>query len=111
MDDEKKNMDSLHSENNLEGIQDSGDKADKMFGTNVESGEDTEDSDISESDDIWIKDKHFEEDEEDEDLDFDLELPTDEIDEQDITDDPVRIYREKPRQAHGREQIHQRDTT
>jgi RNA polymerase primary sigma factor len=92
MDDEKKNMDSLHSENNLEGIQDSGDKADKMFGTNVESGEDTEDSDISESDDIWIKDKHFEEDEEDEDLDFDLELPTDEIDEQDITDDPVRIY-------------------
>ncbi len=92
MDDEKKDMDSLHSENNLEGIQGSDDKADKMFGTNVESDKDTEDSDISESDDIWIKDKQFEEDEEDEDIDFDLELPTDEIDEQDITDDPVRIY-------------------
>ncbi|MBN1692983.1 MAG: RNA polymerase sigma factor RpoD [Dehalococcoidales bacterium] len=51
-----------------------------------------EDSDISESDDIWVKDKRFEEDSEDEDLDLDLELPTDEIAEQDITDDPVRIY-------------------
>jgi RNA polymerase primary sigma factor len=92
MDDEKKEMDSLHSENNLEEIQDSDNKSGKMFGSSMESDEDTEDSDISESDDIWIKDKQFEEDEEDEDLDFDLELPAEEIAEQDITDDPVRIY-------------------
>jgi RNA polymerase primary sigma factor len=92
MDDEKKDMDSLHSENNLDAIQDSDEKSSKMFGANIESNQDTEDSDISESDDIWIKDKQFEEDEEDEDLDFDLELPAEEIAEQDITDDPVRIY-------------------
>ncbi len=90
MDDEKNAMDSLHSEKNLNEIQDSNDKSVTMFGANMESGKDMEDSDISESDDIWVKGKRFEEDSEDEDLD--MELPTDEIAEQDITDDPVRIY-------------------
>jgi RNA polymerase primary sigma factor len=92
MDDEKKEMDSLHSENNLEEIQKSDDKSSTVFGAKLESDKDMENSDISESDDIWVKDKQFEEDEEDEDLDFDLELSTDDIAEQDITDDPVRIY-------------------
>jgi RNA polymerase primary sigma factor len=43
-------------------------------------------------DEMWAKDKAFEEGKEDIGLDLDMELPAEEIAEQDITDDPVRIY-------------------
>jgi RNA polymerase primary sigma factor len=97
MDNEKDNLDSLHSENNLEEIQhpdisDSNEKPGTLYNAVSESNEEEEEEEISESEDIWVKDKQFEEDEEDIDLDFDLELPSEEIAEQDITDDPVRIY-------------------
>lgn len=97
MDKEKKDLDSLHSENNLEEIQHpemlgAEEKADTLFGVNIAPDEELEDTDIPETDEIWVKEKQFEEDKEDVDLDMNLELPGEEIAEQDITDDPVRIY-------------------
>ena len=97
MDKEKEILDSLRSENNLEEIQhpeisDSNEKADTLFGAVIEPDEEGGEENISESDDIWVKVKHFEEDKDDVDLDLDIELPSEEIAEQDITDDPVRIY-------------------
>ncbi len=97
MDKEKKDLDTLHSENNLEEIQhadmlDSDEKGESLFGVNIEADEEIAGSDITEPDDVWVKEKQFEEDKESIDLDLDLELPSEEITEQDITDDPVRIY-------------------
>src|SRR4030042_609414 len=92
MNNEKKELDSLHSKKKLEEIQDSDEKSGTILGSNAASDDKTDDSDISESDDIWVKDKEFEEDEDDGDIDLDLEMPAEEIAEQDITDDPVRIY-------------------
>ena len=97
MDKEKKDLDSLHSENNLEEIQHSemlgsDEKADALFGSNLEPDEEMVSPDISEADDIWVKEKEFEEGKGEVDLDLDLGLPSEEIAEQDITDDPVRIY-------------------
>jgi RNA polymerase primary sigma factor len=48
--------------------------------------------DVSEPDELWAKGKDFELEKGAADLDLDLGLPGEEIAEQDITDDPVRIY-------------------
>lgn len=56
-----------------------------------EPDEDIEDERTEEPGEIWQKVKDFEEDR-DEDLDMDIDLSADELTEQDITDDPVRIY-------------------
>ncbi len=45
-----------------------------------------------EGDEIWAKEKDFGADKEDVSLDLDVELPAEELAEQDVTDDPVRIY-------------------
>jgi RNA polymerase primary sigma factor len=92
---EKNGMDSLHSGDNYEEIQrpdlmDGDEKPDKMFGATIESDEEAEDEDMPESDEMWEKNKQFEKD--DSELDLDLEMPAEEVAEQDITDDPVRIY-------------------
>ena len=96
MDKKKKDMDSLRSGDNLEEIQhpeimDSDEKPETIFGGSVEPSGDIEQEDITESDELWDK-KEFEEDKEDTDLDFDLDIAAEEISQQDITDDPVRIY-------------------
>jgi RNA polymerase primary sigma factor len=90
MDKEKKDMDSLHSGDNLADIQHSDmmgpdGKAD-VFGPPPD--EELEAGEIPEADEMWDKDKVF--DEKDESLDIDLAAET--VAEQDITDDPVRIY-------------------
>jgi RNA polymerase primary sigma factor len=53
--------------------------------------EDIDDEDISDSEGIWSKGKHTETKQSDS-LDIDVDLSAEELSEQDITDDPVRIY-------------------
>jgi RNA polymerase primary sigma factor len=91
MDKDKNELDSLRSNDNVEEIQhpnisDSGAKKDKGLSGNVNSNEDSEEGDTPKGDDFWSKDK------DDDELDLDMDLPSDDIAEQDITDDPVRIY-------------------
>jgi RNA polymerase primary sigma factor len=94
---DKGEMDSLRSGENFDEIQhpemmESGAKPDKIFGTPPEGSGEMAEEEISEPDELWEKGKHFEEGKEDMGLDMDLETPAEEIAEQDITDDPVRIY-------------------
>jgi RNA polymerase primary sigma factor len=96
MDKKKKNMDSLHNEENLDEIQhpdimENEEKSDTAFSGSIEPDESMEHEDITEPDDIWDK-KDFEESKDEGDLDLDLDIAADEISQQDITDDPVRIY-------------------
>jgi RNA polymerase primary sigma factor len=91
MDKEKKDMDSLHSGDNFEEIQHPEimgpeEKAEGIFGP---APGDMEPEDVPEGDEMWDKDKVFDEKEE---LDVDVDVAAEEIAEQDITDDPVRIY-------------------
>jgi RNA polymerase primary sigma factor len=60
-----------------------------IFEEEAEPGEEAVE-DISEPDEMWAKGKEFALGKED--LDLDLGMPGEEIAEQDITDDPVRIY-------------------
>jgi RNA polymerase primary sigma factor len=92
MDKDKKDMDSLRSGDGFEEIQ----RADMMgpegkddaFGPPANA--EIEPEDAPEGDELWDKDKAF--DEKDESLEMDIDLAAEEIAEQDITDDPVRIY-------------------
>jgi RNA polymerase primary sigma factor len=97
MDTEKNGMDSLRSGENFEEIQHpeimgSDAKPDNIFTAPIEPDEELESEDIPEPDEMWAKGKHLEEGKDDAGLDMDLEMPSEEIAEQDITDDPVRIY-------------------
>jgi RNA polymerase primary sigma factor len=67
-------------------------KAGALYDADVEPGDELGAEDVSEADELWAKAKHFELDKGDAALDLDVELPVEEIAEQDITDDPVRIY-------------------
>ncbi|HTY82427.1 MAG TPA: sigma-70 factor domain-containing protein, partial [Dehalococcoidales bacterium] len=64
-------------------------KDEAIFGEEPEPGEEMSE-DISEPDEMWAKGKEFELGKED--IDLELGMPGEEIAEQDITDDPVRIY-------------------
>jgi RNA polymerase primary sigma factor len=91
MEKDKNELDSLRSGDNFEEIQhpeisDSEEKAAVIFGAAIESDEELESGEIPEVDAMWVKGK------DDADLDMDIELPAEELAEQDITDDPVRIY-------------------
>jgi RNA polymerase primary sigma factor len=63
---------------------------DTIYGVPLDADEELEEED--ETDDIWQKVKNLDVDKEDSTLDLDLELAPEEVEEQDITDDPVRIY-------------------
>jgi RNA polymerase primary sigma factor len=67
-------------------------KAGALFGADVEPGDELGAEDVSEADELWAKAKHFDIEKGEGAIDLDLELPAEEIAEQDITDDPVRIY-------------------
>jgi RNA polymerase primary sigma factor len=67
-------------------------KADTLYGPSVESDEELEGEGITESGELWHKTKHFEVEKPESPLDLGLEMPPEELEEQDITDDPVRIY-------------------
>jgi RNA polymerase primary sigma factor len=86
MDMEKNNLDAFHD--GEPAADDS--KSDAIFNASLESEEEIEDEDVSDTDTIWTKAKHFGIDKDESALD--LEIPSEEIAEQDITDDPVRIY-------------------
>ncbi len=64
-------------------------KDEALFGEEVEPGEEMG-VEVAEPDELWAKGKEFQLGKED--LDLDLGVPGEEIAEQDITDDPVRIY-------------------
>jgi RNA polymerase primary sigma factor len=96
MDKDKHDMDSLHSGEGFEEmphdeILDADEKADEIFETPPETEAELEGEEVAEADEFWPKAKHFDEKGEGA-LDLDIELPVEEIVEQDITDDPVRIY-------------------
>ena len=91
MEKDKNEMDSLRSGDNMEEIQHpdiSGPdgKESPIFSGAIEPDEELEDGEIPEGDEFWAKGK------EDIDTDLDIEPPAEEVAEQDITDDPVRIY-------------------
>ncbi|MFA5309759.1 MAG: RNA polymerase sigma factor RpoD [Dehalococcoidales bacterium] len=97
METEKNGMDSLRSGDNFEEIQhpnlmDSEEKPDAIFGAALGTDEEMEGEDIPEPDELWEKGKGYEDGKDDSSLDIDLEMPAEEVAEQDITDDPVRIY-------------------
>ena len=97
MDKDKNDLDSLHSRENFEDmphheILNSGSKSDSLYGGSIKPDEEMEDENAPEADEIWTKTKDFDEDKEDPALELELELPSEEVTEQDITDDPVRIY-------------------
>jgi RNA polymerase primary sigma factor len=65
-------------------------KASSIFEEEEEPGEELGIEDVSEPDELWAKARDFDIDKGDAALD--LNIPSEEIAEQDITDDPVRIY-------------------
>ncbi len=67
-------------------------KATSLYGPDVEPVEELGPEDVSEADELWAQGKHLDLEKGDAALDLDLEMPAEEIAEQDITDDPVRIY-------------------
>ncbi len=91
MEKEKNELDSLRSGDNFEEMQHPdmssvNEKEAPIFAATIEGDEELESGVIPEADELMFKDK------EDVDLDLDLEMPSEELPEQDITDDPVRIY-------------------
>ena len=95
MDNDKNDLDVLHNRKNFEDmppheILNSGAKSDSLYSTSPKSHEEIEDEDASESSEIWSKTKDLDADKED--PTPELELPQEDTIEQDITDDPVRIY-------------------
>ncbi|OGO07191.1 MAG: RNA polymerase sigma factor RpoD [Chloroflexi bacterium RBG_13_57_8] len=96
MDKEKNELDAVHEGKGFENVPhnellEADEKGDDTFGAEPEPGEELESEDIPESDEFWAKGKRFDEKGEGA-LDLALELPVEEMVEQDITDDPVRIY-------------------
>jgi RNA polymerase primary sigma factor len=61
------------------------------FAGPAKAGEELEE-DAIEPDEVWTKAKDFEGPKEDTSIELDIEMPSEEIAEQDVTDDPVRIY-------------------
>lgn len=66
-------------------------KSEDLHGS-VEPDEEVAEVETTEPDELWHKVKHLDIDKHEPPLDLELELPTEELAEQDITDDPVRIY-------------------
>jgi len=97
MDKEKNHLEKFDDDENLEElppdeILSSDAKSDTLYGSSVEPDEELEDEDITESGELWPKAKPFEIGKPESPLALDLELAPEELAEQDITDDPVRIY-------------------
>jgi RNA polymerase primary sigma factor len=96
MDKEKNELDSLHDEQSLKKLShnetpDDDEKSDEVFEPTSETEDELEDEGDSEDNELWSKVKHYDEKGEG-DIDLNLAPPADEMVEQDITDDPVRIY-------------------
>ncbi len=97
MDNDKNHLEKFHDSEHFEElppdeILSSDSKSDDLYGSSVDSDEELEDEDITESGDLWPKEKHFVAEKPESPLDLGLEIAPEELAEQDITDDPVRIY-------------------
>ena len=90
MDNEKDNENRL--EENDDNDEENEDEPDEEEPKNLsDESEDDDDEDNSDSDEIWPKAKHLETKKPNS-LGIDIDLSSEELSEQDITDDPVRIY-------------------
>jgi len=97
MDKDKNELDSLHNRENFEDmppheILNTGAKSDSLYGKSAKSDEEMEDEDISETSKIWSRTKDLNVGKAGSSPEIELELPQEDTTEQDITDDPVRIY-------------------
>jgi RNA polymerase primary sigma factor len=97
MDKDKNELENMHNEDNFEenepSEKDKGDeKPEGLLNADTEADEEMEEEDVTEGGDFWTKGKHFNSDKNEGSLDLDINLPAEEMVEQDITDDPVRIY-------------------
>jgi RNA polymerase primary sigma factor len=97
MDKEKNELNDIHEEGSSEktehsGNDEVGEKPEDLFNADMEADEELEEEDVTEDEDFWAKGKHFGVDKDGGSLKLDVDLPAEEIVEQDITDDPVRIY-------------------
>jgi len=97
MDNDKNHLETLHNSNNLEKlppdeISNPDLKSGALYGSSVEPDEELESGDITEAAELWHKAKHLAVEKPESPLDMELEIPAEEIIEQDVTDDPVRIY-------------------
>jgi RNA polymerase primary sigma factor len=97
MDRDNDHLENLNDSDNIEELTDDeilrpDAKAGALHGASDDSDEEIEDEDIAEPDELWTKAKHLDDEKAESTLDLDLELTSEELEEQDITDDPVRIY-------------------
>ena len=97
MDNDKKHLENLHNEEQSpelppDEILSHDAKPDDLFHPPIEPDEELEGENITEPDEMWQKTKHFELEKAESPLDLDIEIAPEEIEDQDITDDPVRIY-------------------
>jgi RNA polymerase primary sigma factor len=96
MDIEKDRTDALDDAEHLDTISEPEAEEDNeaTFTGPAKPGEELEEEEEEEieGNEIWAKEKDFVADKEDVSLDLDMELPAEELAEQDVTDDPVRIY-------------------
>jgi RNA polymerase primary sigma factor len=94
MDNDKNNLEKLHDSEEIppEEILSSDAKEDNLYDHAIEPDEELEDENITEPDELWQKAKHFEIEKAESPLDLEIDMPAEELAEQDITDDPVRIY-------------------
>jgi RNA polymerase primary sigma factor len=97
MDNELNDLNGFHDSDHFDDIPpheeiESEAKGEALYDGDVEPGEELGAEDVSETDELWAKAKHFDIEKGDAGLDLGLELPVEEMAEQDITDDPVRIY-------------------
>ncbi len=97
MEKDKDDLDSLHNRENFENmppheILNTGAISDSLYNKATESNKDMEDDDSSATGEIWSKTKDIDEDSDDSSLEAELDLSAEDATEQDITDDPVRIY-------------------
>ncbi|MFH1647877.1 MAG: RNA polymerase sigma factor RpoD [Chloroflexota bacterium] len=75
-----------------EEVLDANGKAETDYDEPLDTEEELEDEDFSESDGLWPKTKHLVVEKSKGAIELEVEMPSAEIAQQDITDDPVRIY-------------------
>jgi len=97
MDDEKNQLEKFdesedHEELPPDDILDADEKSDSIYDLSADADEELEEGDISESGELWQKTKPLDIEKPESTLDVSIDLHAEELAEQDITDDPVRIY-------------------
>jgi RNA polymerase primary sigma factor len=97
MDKEKNEPDAMHDDDDFgeteqPGKDEADEKPEGLLSAGIEAEEEMEEGDAAEDEDFWSKEKHFDVDKGEGSMDLEIELPAEELVEQDITDDPVRIY-------------------